>query len=204
MPRFWFNVQELEAYQYNGTPPEITNLCVCISSKTNVMERYGLKGVIALAKDLQEKFASRHGIRSEDEDAEDYIWRIICDEVKYKKREKAKSYYAKRTSVEGDTKKPSARGGKGRVRRPREYEIKFDPLDHDMAVTYGQLVPQARKVLDALLELETRIISEQAALDVVEEFYKKGELKTVQTPKRIFDYYECYLERKGMLQRRYL
>lgn len=201
MPKLWFNVSELEVYPYKGTPPEISNLCVKIDSARNIIERYGIKGAIPLARDLQDKFGGYHEPQQEDEDVETYIWRLFNDEIRLRKRNKARQRYAERVGEQGVDKR--YRGGRGKRKKPRDYEIKFDPLDNHLAHEYAELPPQARRIIDALYECGTRILDEQTAVEVVEAAHQREPISAKQTSHRIFKYYEAELERKGMLQRRY-
>ena len=202
---YLFNIDTLQVYPNTRKYSSHSNDCVIIRHPSNLIERYGLRGMLEFADRLFEVHGSTTRVEDHwtvDEFA-DNIWNLFKEvqgELKVTERS------AKRESLRKVSKEGRGPGnytpGPRRHRWPRTYKLNREAVVEVLRPNSGsRIAAQARGILEAVRAQPLDILTEDQMKQLIEKSVENGFLKTKQSPWRIFLYYEYLLHRSGLLLR---
>lgn len=192
----WLNTNRYAKHQ---------NDSVVVRDKKNLIERYGLLGLVSVAEKL--------GVTVEDswtsDEVSDAVWlkfkEITSEQIRDERRAKREAYY--KIPREGGA--DSDRTSRARRQRwPRTYRVCFEAISEELRPTrQSRLTLQAATIVDRLrsqpvellTEVEMRAFVEKLAEDKV--LTGKGGTPLKQPAWKVFSYYENLLDRMGLVER---
>jgi hypothetical protein len=203
---YLFNSDTSRVYLNNNKYASQKLEAVVIRTKENLMERYGLLGLVDVANKLDVM------VQDDCTSAEltEAVWRRFKEITSAQIRDERR---AKRASNNEDTGESRGRGNHTskprRVRWPRTYKVCFEAIGKELRPTGGSRLPQqARTILDHLRQQSVELFTEQEMMDFVQKLADDGHLTShrgkplKQSPQRIFAYYENTFHQYGLVVRR--
>lgn len=183
---------------------------VVVRTKENLVERYGLMGLVDVATKL--------GITVDDS----WTSKELCESVWNKFKEITDGNIrderrAKRAASAKDSGPSRGRGnhttGPRRTRQPRDYKICFQAISEELRPTAQSRLPlQARTILDRLRSQSLEVLTEEQMMQAVQQMADDGHLvgrkradgtndPLGQSPWRIFSYYESVFHNRNFVVR---
>lgn len=207
---YLFNCINNQVYLNNNRYAKHQNDCVIIRHKENLMERYGLVGLIGVAERL--------GISLQDDwtstELTEAVWAKFKEITNEQIRDERRAKREARGEVPGESRGRGNRTpGPRRVRWPRTYRVCFEAIGKELRPTGRPSVPQqAATIIDRLRQQPAELFTEDEMKAFVQKLADDGVLvgrrqadgshaPLQQTPWRIFSYYEAMLHQRGLVVR---
>jgi hypothetical protein len=207
-----YNVETNELYLNSRANADKANECVIVGSRKNLIERYGLAGMITIANkfnlELQDHWTAQ--------DLAEVIWNkwkeiALNDLIEERRLKRIKDKEARAAARRDRNTGDQLPVRRGRTRQPRNYRVHREAISNELRPLSGSKLPkQAKAMLDGVRSQPNDLLTEDELRELIFNLAHTGRLTghngkpLAQSPWRIWQYYEDKLHRLGLVTREFI